>query len=237
MNFTSIASEKNIGGVCVSTDVAITKGGGLSALAKEISKLTLNPNVESKVNQRVKEFDRIKKSGSEIEWFSELCFCIMTANSTARLGIEIQSALGEGCMSLPDAKVRRILVDYGHRFARPRAEYICKARSLPELRATLGPLDDRSAREWLVENVIGLGYKEASHFLRNTGHYDVAILDRHILRVMFDHGLIDEIPKTLTKRRYLEIEKKLEALADKTGLPLGILDYYMWYMRTGEILK
>ena len=88
-----------------------------------------------------------------------------------------------------------------------------------------------------MENILGLGYKEASHFLRNTGHFNVAILDRHILRIMEEYSLIPEIPKTLTKKRYFQIEKTLEKLSRKVDLPLGVLDIYLWYMKTGEILK
>jgi N-glycosylase/DNA lyase len=81
-----------------------------------------------------------------------------------------------------------------------------------------------------------LGYKEASHFLRNIGFMDVAIIDRHILNILVEYGLIKR-PKTLSKKNYLEIEKKLEKLAKKTRMSLGELDFYLWYMKTGKVLK
>ncbi len=211
---------------------------GVDQLAKAVRKLMADRNVSSKVDEKVAGFISLREKGREEDWFSELCFCLMTANSTARLGIAIQKTLGDGCLSLPKTSVEQILADHGHRFARPRADFICKARELPKLKATIESFgDDRRAREWLVENVLGLGYKEASHFLRNTGHFDVAILDRHILRAMKEYSLIPEIPKTITRKRYLEMEKSLEKLSAKVGLPLGILDYYLWFMQTGEILK
>lgn len=210
----------------------------LDRLAKKVRDVIADPSVRSKVEARVAEFDRLREKGTDEEWFSELCFCLMTANSTARLGIAIQKTLGDDCLTLPQPKIEQVLADHGHRFARPRADYICKARKLPKLRAVIEAQgDDRRAREWLAENVLGLGYKEASHFLRNTGHYDVAILDRHILRIMQEYSLIREIPKTITRKRYLEMEKTLEKLSLRLKMPLGILDYYLWYMRTGEILK
>ena len=210
----------------------------LEQLAKKVRKVMSDPDVHSKVDARVAEFDRLREKGGDEDWFSELCFCLMTANWTARGGILIQKTLGDGCISLPQAKVEQVLADHGHRFARPRADYICKARKLPNLRSVIEAQGgDRRAREWLVENVLGLGYKEASHFLRNTGHYDVAILDRHILGIMHEYALIQEIPKTITPKRYLEVEKTLEKLSAKLKTPLGILDFYIWYMRTGEILK
>lgn len=211
---------------------------GMNSLAKKTKEVMSDPKVRAKVTARVREFDKLRKSGSEDDWFSELCFCLMTANSTARLGIEIQESLGKGCKTFPHKKVEAKLREHGHRFARPRAEFICKARGLPELKKTIESFgDDREAREWIVENVLGLGYKEASHFLRNTGHYDVAILDRHIIRIMADYRLIPEVPKTITPKRYLEMEKMLDGLSENLDVPPGILDFYLWFMRTGEILK
>ena len=210
----------------------------LEPLARKVRQVISDREVRSKVEARVAEFNRLREKGTDEDWFSELCFCLMTANWTARGGIAIQKTLGDGCLTLPQANVEQVLVDHGHRFARPRADYICRARKLPKLRAVIEAQgDDRRAREWLVENVLGLGYKEASHFLRNTGHYDVAILDRHILAIMHEYALIREIPKTITPKRYLEMEKVLEKLSTKLKIPLGILDFYIWYMRTEEVLK
>jgi len=97
--------------------------------------------------------------------------------------------------------------------------------------------DETDAREWLVKNIKGLGYKEASHFLRNVGYHNVAILDRHILRVLNDHVLIDEIPKNLTAKKYKEIEKIILDLAKEIKVLPSELDLYLWYSKTGEVLK
>ncbi len=73
-------------------------------------------------------------------------------------------------------------------------------------------------REWIVENIKGIGYKEASHFLRNIGFYkNIAILDRHILKNLKLLGVIEEIPETLSKTKYLHIEKKMAEFAKKLG--------------------
>ena len=88
----------------------------------------------------------------------------------------------------------------------------------------------------LIRNVKGIGPKEASHFLRNIGYSGFAILDFHIINILARYGLIEK-PKTLTKRRYLEIEELLRSIAAKTDLSLAELDLYLWYMETGKILK
>jgi N-glycosylase/DNA lyase len=172
-------------------------------------------------------------------WFSELCFCILTANSSARLGIRIQEKLGEkGFLTLPLPELTRELRAIGHRFYQKRAAYIVEARTLRKLKRILrGFSTAAEAREWLVKNVKGLGYKEASHFLRNIGHDSVAILDRHVLRTLHKEGVIDRIPKHLSRPNYLRIEQKLKEIAGKVSLTLAELDLYLWYMATGEVLK
>ena len=53
------------------------------------------------VRGRMEEFRRLGTGGNS-EWFSETCFCILTANSRAKLGIAIQQELGpSGFLSLP----------------------------------------------------------------------------------------------------------------------------------------
>jgi N-glycosylase/DNA lyase len=98
--------------------------------------------------------------------------------------------------------------------------------------------DIRECREWLVNNLTGLGYKEASHFLRNIGFGEnIAILDRHILRNLCLLGVIPEIPEALSRAKYLRIEEKMSGFAAKIAIPLLHLDLLLWYKETGEIFK
>jgi len=190
------------------------------------------------IAQRIREFKDLGRRGDE-EWFSELCFCILTANSTAKLGMKIQGELGsEGFLTLPLEELRHRLRAAGHRFPNTRARFIVEARRFRNIKNNLERfMDARQAREWLAGNVRGVGYKESSHFLRNVGFDGVAILDRHVLSALHEHGLIDGVPHSLTRGRYLEIEKKLEELARELGLTLGELDLYLWYLKTGVVLK
>ena len=89
-----------------------------------------------------------------------------------------------------------------------------------------------------IKNIKGIGFKEASHFLRNVGFYkDISILDRHILRNLVYLGVIDEIPKSLTGKKYLEIEEKMKKESDKLGIDMEYLDLVLWYKEAGEIFK
>ena len=104
------------------------------------------------------------------------------------------------------------------------------------LNQIINNISNKSLREWLVKNIKGLGYKEASHFLRNIGFDDYAIIDFHIVDLLVKYNIIQK-PKSLTKQKYLEIEEKLRKIAKKTNLTLAELDLYLWYMETGKILK
>lgn len=191
------------------------------------------------IRKRMEEFKDLGRQGNE-RWFSELSFCILTANSSAQLGVDIQDELGtKGFLELPRPELKTKLRDLGHRFYRTRADYIVEAR---EYSGTIkdvvtGFSHPREARDWLVGNVKGIGYKEGSHFLRNVGYDCLAILDRHVLRILNEWGVIKSIPSTLTKRRYKRIEGELGRVAEGAGLTLGEMDLYLWYMDTGLVLK
>jgi N-glycosylase/DNA lyase len=195
-------------------------------------------NIRETVDERICEFKALGRKGDK-DWFSELCFCVLTAASTAKLGIKIQNELGaDGFLTLPYQKLISKLKSAGHRYCDQRAERIVKARKFYNIKELVSRFpDERSARAWLAENVDGIGYKEASHFLRNVGYSDVAILDRHILSLMRQYDLLEGTPKTPTKKKYLAAEEKLKKLSQKTDLSLAELDLYLWYMETGVVLK
>lgn len=209
----------------------------MKQLIKEICVLR-ESDIKKRVDARAKDFRTLGKKDSK-EWFSELCFCILTANSTAKKGIEIQSCLGhKGFTSLSLKELTKFIKEKGHRFYNVRSAFIVEARKHKNLKDILLKFkDEREAREWIVSNVKGIGYKEASHFLRNVGYTNVAILDRHIINSLYEQGLIKEKPKTITKKKYLEIEAIMDKIAETLKLNHAELDLYMWYMKTGEILK
>jgi len=189
------------------------------------------------VELRMGEFRRLGEGPSE-EIFKELCFCILTANFSAERGMKIQEEIGDGFLTLPEEELAGRLRTLGHRYPEARARYITLARryskSLKGIISSMG--SGSEAREWLVRNIKGLGYKEASHFLRNIGYRDLAIVDFHILDFLSGHGLVER-PRTMTKRKYLEIESVLREVAERSGVTLAELDLYLWYSETGKVLK
>ncbi len=216
------------------------KTGSPQELAKKVHELVANPSVSHVVEKKVKEFHDVGGQDS-LSWFEELVFCILTANSKAEMGLKCVEALKEKNFIFNGSQdmVAKTLKEMGHRFALKRAEYVVlareKSKGLKEKVLSFG--SSIAAREWLVNEFMGIGWKEASHFLRNVGFLNLAILDRHILRIMSEYGLIREQPKSLTRKRYLEYEGILREFSQKLNMPLGKLDLYLWFTRTGVIIK
>jgi N-glycosylase/DNA lyase len=198
------------------------------------------PSVSASAQRAIREFER-NGHKNDRAWFNELCFCLLTANCSARTVLSIWEDLcqSNGFTQLSLADLSATLKRRGYRFYNKRAEYIVESRWLTDdIKARIQSFDSSfEAREWLVSEVKGLGLKESSHFLRNVGYKDLAILDRHILRVLRDHGLIEAIPGHLSREFYYSVEQKLRDFAAKTKLTLAELDLFLWYMKTGKILK
>jgi len=208
----------------------------MEALLKSIQRFKRG-KVGALVKDRITQFRNAGISNQEI--FSELCFCILTANYSAEGGIRIQNALGNKFHKLTEKKLAQQLKKLGHRFPNMRARFIFHAgKQKGELEGRLRACDPKQMREWLAENVYGIGYKEAGHFLRNIGITNLAIIDFHILDILARNKLIKQQKnKTLSKKKYLEIERVLEDLAKKAKITLAELDLYLWYMETGKVLK
>ncbi len=180
------------------------------------------------VEDRWREFEKLRKEGTEEELFSELCFCVLTANWSAQGGIKAQKFINNGFVHLTKEELSQKLREVGHRYPEARAEYIISNRWIINRLNDL--LKEDNPREFIVMNVKGLGWKESSHFLRNVAYTNYAILDKHVLRIMHQYGLIDEIPKGWTKKRYLDYEERLRKVANDFGEHLGKFDLYLWYM-------
>jgi N-glycosylase/DNA lyase len=206
---------------------------------------TLYRAKKGEIFHKLEEFKGIWDRGTDEEIFAELVYCIITPMARGKMccaAVDAMVSTGIIFTGTRDQIKGRLI---GARFIHKKSAYIVEARekflqneSTP-LRSILGMFgNDHEARQWLVEQVKGIGYKEASHFLRNIGFTrDLAILDRHILRNLQLFGAIEEIPETLSKRRYLEIEKRMREFSDSIRIPMAHLDLLLWYKGTGEILK
>lgn len=203
-------------------------------LIKKIEKLKKEP-IRKVIDARIFEFEEIGKKKDKI--FSEMCFCILTANSSADNCLRVQREAGEHFETLSEDKLARRFKEVGCRFHTKRANYIVHAREYKkELLENIDKLEEKELRNWVADNIKGLGMKEASHFLRNIGFKNLAIIDFHIIDLLEREGLIKR-PKVLKRKEYEEIESVLEKLGKKVKLNLAELDLYLWYIETGKVLK
>ena len=175
------------------------------------------------IKSRLKEF---KKARSEKETFQELCFCLLAANTSARMALRVMDSVGDVIFTGTQEQIRNKLHELHCRFYNKRAEYIFHARNIPI----------RFDREYLAENIKGFGYKESSHFLRNMGHSGYAILDKHVLNAMIEFGIIKKKPN-MNKKNYLLLEKKLQKFSKELGIGMDELDFVLWSRKSAEILK
>lgn len=199
---------------------------------------------EGQIKKRLEEFELVWHFGDEEDLFTELAFCIFTPQSKAKTCDRAVKALREKGLLLSGTftEVRGELK--GVRFPNNKTRYLLHARERLEkdgnirIKEFLHPGKIFASREWLVDNIKGLGYKEASHFLRNIGlGKSLAILDVHIMRNMHQMGLIDEKISATSKKIYFDLEKKLKDFCLKTGIPLAHMDLLLWSKETGEIFK
>jgi N-glycosylase/DNA lyase len=197
------------------------------------------------IEARLEDFRRAGR-GSDKQLFEELCFALLAIQSSARSSdAAVEGLRRKGLLWSGEETEIAEYLHHRTRFHNNKAAYIVRARTkfFPEgkgeLKASLDRLPSpREARAWLVEEVDGLGLKEASHFLRNIGRgEDLAILDRHILRNLMRHRVVGRVPKTLTSKRYLAIEARMHAFAKAVDISVGVLDLLWWSRQTGEIFK
>jgi len=208
----------------------------MQVLLDKIQALKTNETKE-RIDARLTEFSEIRTHSIDLI-FRELCFCIMTANCSASKCMEVHEEIGNGFLTLSETVLVNKFKELGYRFPNIRSKYILDARKkISQLESIIKSGDNGpNLREWIVKNVKGIGYKEASHFLRNIGYNDYAIIDFHIIDLLVNYNLIQK-PRTLTKNKYFEIEEILKNIGEKLNLNLAELDLYLWYLETGKILK
>ncbi|UCB47478.1 MAG: N-glycosylase/DNA lyase [Spirochaetota bacterium] len=207
--------------------------------------ISVYQEIKGRIEKRLLEFKSVWRREREDEIFSELVFCILTPAARARSAgeclecLEKRNLLMNGGVEDISEELRLV------RFKNNKARNIVEARKCfctngkVHIRGVIAQAGNNNRkREWLVSSVRGMGYKEASHFLRNIGFYeDLAILDRHILKNLKAFGLIEHIPESLTRKRYLSLEETMKELAVDLEIPLSHLDFLLWYRETGDIFK
>ncbi|MGL5963935.1 MAG: N-glycosylase/DNA lyase [Fusobacteriaceae bacterium] len=198
------------------------------------------------IRARLDYFKKVWEEGDDKAIHEELSFCILTPQSKAKNAWKaIKNMVENDALYKEDAETLSSYLNIV-RFKNNKAKYLVILRE--QMKDEKGEINTKrffesiscikSRREWIVKNIKGMSYKEAGHFLRNVGFgQEIAILDRHILKNLVKLGVIDEIPKTITPKLYLEIEKKLKNYCKFVNIPMDEMDILLWYKEAGEIFK
>ncbi len=190
------------------------------------------------IRSRLNDYASVPKD----EHFYELLYCILTPQSSARNADAVITKLKTERFRETGFDPTEILRNPSHyiRFHNTKAKRLLIIRdTFAELEQVLYASypNNGALRTTLREKINGIGLKEASHFLRNIGFRELAILDRHILKHLLRLNIISEIPKSLTDKLYFSIEENWKTYAQSINISIDELDLLFWSIETGEILK
>lgn len=190
------------------------------------------------IRQRLEEFRQVPQR----RYFYELLYCLMTPQSSAVHAAYAQIQFQQHQYRTNDLDIEKILSNKQHyiRFHKTKATWIAAMKQqydeIERVVTSTRPAVEK--RLWLADHVLGLSFKEATHFLRNIGMNDgLTILDRHIIKNLKFHGVIRTAPKTMTRRTYISIEKAFVQFSAVVGISTDELDLLFWSRETGKILK
>ncbi len=199
----------------------------------------------SEIRRRLSEFAGIRTRGNDHEIWEEMVYCFFTGGCSARMGLNSVNAVRHLLADGTSEQLARALTGV-HRYPNARSRYVELSREFLKdhcgmrLREKLDSFNDHhDRRDWLVreKRIKGLGYKEASHFLRNVGFNGYAILDKHVLRCLAELKIIDDPKPPNTRSKYLRIEEKLLQFTLDAGIDFDEMDLVLWSIKTGVILK
>ncbi len=197
------------------------------------------------IRKKLGEFENMIKNAPEEAIFEELVFCIFTAGTSAKMGLNaisaVRSILPRADEYELSAKLRGV-----YRFPNVRSKHVIHTRDYLareyglRLRSLLLSFEDPAKRRdflALNKDIKGIGFKEASHFLRNVGFRGYGILDKHILQCLFELGITQSAQAPHSRSKYIEIEDKFKRFTKKNGFDFDEMDLFLWSEKTGEILK
>jgi len=197
------------------------------------------------IKNRIIEFESLSNSADDNRIFQELVFCILTAGTSAEMGIKVIEEIKDIVLTGNRLEIKNKLKGI-YRFYNIRSDYIFHTREYLisnygfKIRELLDSFNNSSERRdffALNKNIKGIGFKEASHFLRNIGYKGYAILDKHIINSLAELGVIKENKMPTNRKKYMEIEKEYKIYAKENDFDIDELDLLIWSEKTGKILK
>lgn len=214
----------------------MVKGDTLEELKSEYARR------KDMIEAQLDEFRKMRGSADDRKIFEELAYCILTSAVGPKVGLKsleaIRDILLDGTAEYTESTLKGV-----HKYPEKayfiihtreylKKEYGFKLRELVD--SFPGP-EERRDFFALNKDIKGIGYTQASHFLRNIGFNGYAILDKNVIKSLYDLGIIDSPKPPSTGKRYKEIEGRMKSLAGELGIGLDELDMLLWSLKTGRI--
>lgn len=194
------------------------------------------------IKNRLYEFQDTYQLADDKKIFEELCFCILSSRTGPKVAQRSLEKIKEILITSSESSLFAAL-DGVHKYPEKASfifltrEYLTKNLNL-DLRKKLNSfVDKQEQRDFLAKNrnIKGIGYVQASHFLRNIGYRGYAILDKNILRALYEFGVTKDIKQPTSKKQYLEKEEKMKGFSKQLGIEIDELDLLLWCRKTGYI--
>lgn len=194
------------------------------------------------ISVRLREFKEVFQKGDDNRIFEELAFCMLTSAVGPRMGQKSIDAIRDVLIEGSEEDIYEKLLNV-HKYPE-KASFVVWARDYLKnefdfklKKLVLSFNDSLERRDFfaLNKNIKGIGFVQSSHFLRNIGFSEYAILDKNIVLSLYQFGVIDSPNPPTTRRKYLEIEGKLKEFAKELGMGVDELDLLLWSEKTGHI--
>ena len=192
---------------------------------------------KKEIKNRLTEFSKV----SQENYFYEMCYCILTPQTSAKKSMIAIENLQKLDFQNRNINPELILNNKNNyiRFHKNKSKYLVllKENYFEVMKLFSKKNSNFELRSEIQKKIVGYGLKESSHFLRNVGYKNLAILDRHILKNLVKYKVIKSFPKSLNSIMYFKIEKKFLEFSKKIKISIDELDLFFWSFQTGEILK
>ncbi len=197
------------------------------------------------IQERLNSFANLPQE----DYFYELCYCLLTPATKAENALYAVDELKKRKFFEIGFDPTNVLIGNGIsktngnkfyiRFHNTKSKRLILAREnwdkiLSIINSKIAPFEKRSQ---LVKYVSGFGLKEASHFLRNIGYSDFAVLDRHILKNLISYAALPENFSLSSQKKYFEAEQSFFRFSYYLGISPPELDLLFWAKETGFVLK
>lgn len=209
-------------------------------IAEELS--SLYGEIKDEIDGRLDEFRGIHLREDDEEIFRELCFCVLSSGVGPKMAERSIAALGDKLLSGSESELKNLLAGI-HKYPDKASylhgnrEYLKESLNL-RLIAKLKSIEDSEERRDFIadnKNVRGMGYVQASHFLRNVGFCGYAILDRNVLSSLYELGVTKDVKPPASKKRYIEKESRFREFSNEIQISIDKLDLLLWYRRVKRV--